>query len=223
MANKKILGIDTSTENCTVTLYGNRTVLETRKETGKNRHNRVVATFIKEIISEAGMKIADLDGIAVNIGPGSFTGLRIGLSIAKGLAFATEIPLLPVKSIAILREKIRQKGKKLIFIRSHKDNIYYSSVSGSKEQNLNSEINYGTVEEVLQSHRDIDSYWGNYSFESMEKQGELNITYPDAQTLVHIADREFEKLSEKSKSDLEPYYLTNFEAKKWKPGIKKRG
>lgn len=94
MTGPLILHIETSTDICSVALSeGDRQL--SLVESGQERsHASLLNTFIRQSIAEAGKDIKDLDGIAVSKGPGSYTGLRIGVSTAKGLAYALQIPLL---------------------------------------------------------------------------------------------------------------------------------
>ena len=83
MAN--ILHIETATQVCSIALSGDGKVLSMRESREKNIHSSVVAVFIDEIMKEAGMGYRELDAISVSKGPGSYTGLRIGVSTAKGI------------------------------------------------------------------------------------------------------------------------------------------
>jgi len=221
MAKKKILGIDTSTENCSVALCEGDSILWTKTEKGKNKHNRVLAAFIKKILQKTEINITDLDGVAVNIGPGSFTGLRIGLSTAKGLVFPEDTPLLPIQTFSVLKKKTNSSEDRIVFIRSHKNNIYYSLLSDNQNV-LDNEVDYGTVDEILEEYKNIHYFQGNYEFEEMQKRGRLEIVYPDASVLCKVARQNYRKLVRRDRENLEPFYLTNFEAKKWKPGIKQK-
>lgn len=91
---KYILHIDTSAETAVVALGGDGRLLASKENTEARNHASVLNTFIGDVLADAGLKLADLSAIAVCGGPGSYTGLRIGLSTAKGLCYALDIPLL---------------------------------------------------------------------------------------------------------------------------------
>jgi tRNA threonylcarbamoyladenosine biosynthesis protein TsaB len=97
----KVLGIDTATGLASVALLdGDRVLAETRSETAGHRADLLV--LVDDVCSRAGVAGRDLDGVAIGAGPGSFTGLRIGMATAKGIAFAAQRPLWAVSSLAAL-------------------------------------------------------------------------------------------------------------------------
>ncbi len=98
----KILALDTATPSCSVAVIENGSVcaeLTTRKN---QTHSKHLMETIDSVMSSAGLGICDLDGFAVTIGPGSFTGLRIGISTIKGLAFAVDKPVVGISSLEAL-------------------------------------------------------------------------------------------------------------------------
>ncbi len=94
-----ILQIETATASCSVALAMDGIVLGCRQVNERNIHAEVITLFIDELISNAGVKYADLDAIAVSCGPGSYTGLRIGVSTAKGLCFALDKPVVAIETL----------------------------------------------------------------------------------------------------------------------------
>lgn len=221
MTKKYILGIDTATKQCSVTLTRNEDILASESGIGRAVHNQKLAGFIDTVMQKSEVNFQQLDGIAVNIGPGSFTGLRIGLSTAKGLAFPHDIPILPISAFTILQKSAAsQEGKSLLFIRSHKDNIYYQIHNSKSDLNLSPSIDYSTVEEVITAHPEVNTFLGNHEFEAFLQKNNMEILYPHSRYSCQIGYRFFDELAQKSSPELEPYYLTNFEAKKWKPGVK---
>lgn len=96
-----ILCIETGTDVCSVALSLNGKPVSLREETGRD-HARKVAVFTDELLKEASVDPDELDAIAVGKGPGSYTGLRIGASFAKGLCYALNIPLIAVDSLLSL-------------------------------------------------------------------------------------------------------------------------
>ena len=100
----KLLGIDTATEACSVALTGvGDTILERYKIEPKG-HSNLVLPMIDGLLSDSGISHHDLDAIAVDTGPGSFTGIRIGIGIAQGLSFGLELPLIGISSLMVLAE-----------------------------------------------------------------------------------------------------------------------
>ncbi len=92
----KILLIETATRVCSVGVCDSGGMLSLREEHKPNSHASLVAVFIEEILRELGLKPSDLDAVAVSMGPGSYTGLRIGVSSAKGLCYAIKKPLIAI-------------------------------------------------------------------------------------------------------------------------------
>ena len=93
-----ILCIETGTDVCSVALSKDGRPVSLREEAGRE-HARNVAVFTEELFRETGLDMRDLDAVAVGRGPGSYTGLRIGTSFAKGLCYALGIPLVAVDSL----------------------------------------------------------------------------------------------------------------------------
>ena len=100
MAN--ILNIETSTEVCSVALTSEGQVLDHRENYEGQTHATMLSQYVKEMLDYARTREMKLDAIAVSIGPGSYTGLRIGLSEAKGLAFGLNVPLIGVNTLQLL-------------------------------------------------------------------------------------------------------------------------
>jgi len=97
----KILAIETATESCSVALSLNG-VLSSKREISPTGHSKLVLGMVSELLQRQGLQLEDLDAIAVDTGPGSFTGLRIGIGIAQGLAFGASLPVMAVSSLAAL-------------------------------------------------------------------------------------------------------------------------
>ena len=94
-----ILNIETATGVCSVALAKDGQLLGLKESNTKNSHVSVLTLFIDEIIKTSGISLSELDAIAVSKGPGSYTGLRIGVAAAKGLCYALEKPLIGVSTL----------------------------------------------------------------------------------------------------------------------------
>ena len=102
-----ILCLETATTNCSVALSENGSVIAFREDTSKQySHAERLHVFINEVLEETEYGLSDLDAIAVSKGPGSYTGLRIGVSAAKGLCFSLDVPLLAIPTLAILASQV---------------------------------------------------------------------------------------------------------------------
>ena len=104
-----ILCLETATPTCSVALNdGNRT-LALRECKGQNAHSEKITIFIQEVLDEAGIGYDQLDAIAVSQGPGSYTGLRIGVSTAKGICYAADKPLLAIDTLQAMALGMRAR------------------------------------------------------------------------------------------------------------------
>lgn len=102
-----ILCLETATTNCSVALSENGSVIAFREDTSKQySHAERLHVFINEVLEEVQYSLSDLDAIAVSKGPGSYTGLRIGVSAAKGLCFSLDVPLLAIPTLTILASQV---------------------------------------------------------------------------------------------------------------------
>ena len=102
-----ILSIETSTTNCSVALSKNDKVIAFKEYNDVNySHSELLHQFILEFLNLAELKIEDLSAVAISKGPGSYTGLRIGVSAAKGLCYALNIPLISIDTLESLSYQI---------------------------------------------------------------------------------------------------------------------
>lgn len=103
-----ILAIETSTPACSVALVvGDAKFFRYSEE--PRSHTRLIMGMIDDVLREAGITVDGLDAVAVTVGPGSFTGLRIGFSTAQGLAFGADIPVIPVSTLQVMAQTYRRK------------------------------------------------------------------------------------------------------------------
>lgn len=102
-----ILNIETATTNCSVAISKGESVIKLKEDSRNGySHAEKLHVFIEEALKEAGIVKTDLDAVAISKGPGSYTGLRIGVSAAKGLAFALDVPLLSVSTLESLAQQV---------------------------------------------------------------------------------------------------------------------
>ena len=99
---ERIILIETSTALCSTALTENGAIVSYRESSAPKAHASLTAVFIQEMLAEKGLTIADCDAVCVSMGPGSYTGLRVGVSTAKGLCFGSGKPLIAVGTLDTL-------------------------------------------------------------------------------------------------------------------------
>ncbi|MFI3318023.1 MAG: tRNA (adenosine(37)-N6)-threonylcarbamoyltransferase complex dimerization subunit type 1 TsaB [Rikenellaceae bacterium] len=104
-----ILAIETGSNICSVALARDGELLALRESEGRDHASRV-AVFAQELLAECGVELSQLDAVALGSGPGSYTGLRIGSSFAKGLCYGLSIPLIAVGSLELLSAQVVESG-----------------------------------------------------------------------------------------------------------------
>lgn len=119
----KILGFDTSTEACTVGLYNDGSVTS-RFELTPRRHTECVLPWSEELLAQSAITKQALDVIAVGIGPGAFTGVRLAVSIAQGMALGLSIPVIGVSTLACIAQACQHDGLIVVLMDARMDECY---------------------------------------------------------------------------------------------------
>ena len=125
MRIKKILAIETSSINCGVAIIDEKKVLSIVEDNCPRKHNENLPGFIKSVFLQSNLDLNQIDAIAISIGPGSFTGLRIGLGFAKGMAFSKDLPLIPVPSLLALAFSLKEFLPTNGISYSHSNKVFY--------------------------------------------------------------------------------------------------
>ena len=132
-----ILAIETSTQWCSVAIYFSEEHYFSRHEKIDNKASQFILPWIKDLMLESSVQWSDIKAIAVSIGPGSFTGIRLGIGVAQGLAFARKIPLVPVSSLDgmlanhlyIVKNEISPQKLMHLLLDARMEQAYYGSYS----------------------------------------------------------------------------------------------
>lgn len=110
-----ILNIETATKNCSVSLAQDGKIVALSEFAGEGYlHAEKLHVFIAEVLEQGGIAMADVNGVAVSMGPGSYTGLRIGVSAAKGLCYALTIPLIAIDTLELVARRIQPENGLII-------------------------------------------------------------------------------------------------------------
>lgn len=121
----KILAVETSTKKLGIAIADQGTILGEHKGKGELRHCQDLVPNINKLLKDLSLKLTDLDGFAISIGPGSFTGLRVGVSILKGLNIATDIPIISVPTLDVIAHNAKDSTIPIcVIIDARKNNLY---------------------------------------------------------------------------------------------------
>jgi tRNA threonylcarbamoyladenosine biosynthesis protein TsaB len=123
-----ILNIETSSKNCSVCLSSKGNLVTSfNLEDESYRHSELLTASIQNILNENNLDVSGLSAVSVGIGPGSFTGLRIGFSVAKGLCYPHNIDLIGISSLKIIANSVVKENKNIISLIKDKGEHYYVS------------------------------------------------------------------------------------------------
>ena len=214
-----ILNLETATTNCSVSLAKSGVVIALKEHNSPNySHSEQLHVFIEDVLREACMERTDLDAVAVSKGPGSYTGLRIGVSAAKGLCFALDIPLISVPTLRSMAEQAKDSEVDFII-----------PVLDARRMEVYSQVFDNALMEVRETRAEIvafDSFQdylgkgkvmllGSGAEKCIDVVGLNNAIYkteivPSAKQMGRLS---FAKYKEKAFEDVayfEPYYLKDF-------------
>ena len=123
-----ILNLETSSKNCSVCLSSKGKLIQSfDSEDDSYRHSELLTSSIQDILNENNLGVKDLSAVSIGIGPGSFTGLRIGFSVAKGLCYPHNINLIGISSLKIIANSVIKENKNIISLIKDKGEHYYIS------------------------------------------------------------------------------------------------
>ncbi len=121
----KLLAIETSTRNLSLALAGEGGVIREYRGDAVLRHSQDLVPNLRILLREAATELADISCFAISIGPGSFTGLRVGAAMVKGLNFVTKIPIAAVPTLDVIADKLKDSGGYIgVLIDARKNNLY---------------------------------------------------------------------------------------------------
>jgi len=220
-----ILNIETATEVCSVALCNNGVVICKRETSDQNSHSELITTFVEEILFETKTKISQIEAIGLSMGPGSYTGLRIGTSTAKGLCYALDIPLIAISTIEAIAfgtiENINNENALYCPMIDARRMEVYSAIFDSKlnqiepiEANI---IDENSFKAILLNRKTY------FSGNGAEKCRSILSNYDNAQIvdikassthLAKLSEIKFNKNQFENLAYFEPFYLKDFIAAK---------
>lgn len=223
----KILYLETSSKNCSVAISDNEKLLCLTEEVSENyKQSESLHTFVEWALEGAGISLKDIEAVSLGKGPGSYTGLRIGASSAKGFCYGLKIPLLAVNSLESMIEPFLGKNYDFIIplVDARRMEVYtamYDGKTGKELSETEAKILDETSFEELKEKKVI--FVGDGAKKAKEvlqlPNADFNEeVYPSAQFLIR---KTLEKINRKEFEDIayfEPFYLKDFHGvKKKKP------
>lgn len=225
-----ILNIETSTEVCSVSLAKNGNLVVLKESSEGFNHSKSLTVFIEELFQGNNLKIKSLDAVAVSKGPGSYTGLRIGVSVAKGLCYGLDIPLVSVCSLEMMAvhtvgnlEKYVPERSSLPFlfcpmIDARRMEVYTAlyTQEGKEIRPVSAEIiEENFLSELLDNHQIL--FFGNGAGKCKERINHKNALFAgppatSAQFMQAISEVKFKNEEFEDVAYFEPFYLKNFVA-----------
>ncbi len=212
-----ILNIETATKNCSVSIAKNgETILCKQIAEQGYTHAEKLHVFIEEILIESKIAFKELNAIAVSQGPGSYTGLRIGVSAAKGLCYALEIPLIAVDTLTVLACQVKYLDGMIIPMIDARRMEVYSAIFNSEK------VKIREVRAEILTPESYSSFSEKIYFvgDSSEKAKAIlnkpnfyfldNIIFPSANEMSAISFAKFKKYIFEDVAYFEPYYLKDF-------------
>lgn len=228
-----ILCLETATPVCSVALNDGCCTLALRETEGQNAHSEKITNFIREVMETAGIDYRQLDAVAVSKGPGSYTGLRIGVSTAKGICYAADLPLMAIDTLeamalgmkAKLGSQITENDLLVPMIDARRMEVYSAIFDASMNKIKDTEamvIDEKSFAELRQNHR----LWlfgdGAPKLSKLfENQCNINIIdgfKPSAAYMLPLAEKALKEHDFVDVAYFEPFYLKDFIA--GKPHVK---
>jgi len=212
-----ILSIESSTKNCSVSLSNQGELLALKEiNNGQFSHSEFLHVFIKELMEENAVSFEDLLAVAVSMGPGSYTGLRIGVSAAKGICFSVDCPLIALDSLDVLAQQGLGEGAILIPVIDARRDEVYTAVFDKLGKRLE------PTEALILNDRSYNAYQKSkrvflgdavdklVDYIQIKKDDVLISTYPSARELGQLAWQKFQQKDFEDVAYFEPYYLKDF-------------
>jgi tRNA threonylcarbamoyladenosine biosynthesis protein TsaB len=221
-----IICLETATNLCSVALCDSAGVISLRESDEQKSHASMLTVFIDEILKENDLKASDLNAVAVSKGPGSYTGLRIGVSVAKGIAYAASIPLIGIETmfsmfwgISGYKNSNLFSDKSSLFcpmLDARRMEVYYAiyDSEGKIIKNISAEIiTEDTFNNIQESQKLV--LFGDGASKCKETIKRKNIHFADdyhisAAHMYHPVNKAIKELRYENVAYFEPFYLKDF-------------
>ena len=220
-----ILGIETSTKNCSVALFKDGIVIaEMESITDSYTHAEQLTLFIQDVIDSANISLNKVEAVALSMGPGSYTGLRIGTSTAKGLCYALDIPLIAISTLKAMAFAIGKNENSAIYcpmIDARRMEVFSALYDSNNKQVRGVQADVVDENTYTEFLADETIFFGDGSLKCQEIINHKNAKFieginPSAKNLGILANTKFENKDFENVAYFEPYYLKDFVAGKKK-------
>jgi tRNA threonylcarbamoyladenosine biosynthesis protein TsaB len=223
----KLLAIDTSSQACSIALFDGDKV-HSQHQIAPMQQAQLILSMIETLLQSAGVELKQLDALAFGCGPGSFTGVRIATSVIQGLAFAMDIPVIPVSSLAALAQSAYQDlgwQKLLVGVDARMQEVYWAAyqVNASGLVDLVGKEMVCAPQQVVipagEGWCGVGNAWEVYHDELPVKPAQQDaLRVPAATAILQLATEKYKKKDWVSPADAMPIYLRDTVAfKKNKP------
>ncbi len=220
----RILNIETSTTVCSVNIAENGKKMIGKETMIQNSHSKVLTVFIEEILKETNLKIKDFDAVAVSKGPGSYTGLRIGVSVAKGIAYGAGKKLISVNTLQNMawgaKQFLKPEGNILFapMIDARRMEVYTQLFDN--ELNSVNKISAEIIDEqsfLKELEQKKIYFFGDGAAKCKETITHKNAVfieelYPSADYMIEFSEKAFNENNFEDVAYFEPFYLKDFVA-----------
>lgn len=218
-----ILCIETSTKVCSVALHNNGQLVAFKESFVPNSHSELINIFINDVLNEPKLDKKELSAICISSGPGSYTGLRIGLSTAKGLCYALDIPLLAIDTLKGLSQRVVEGDFNLDdnaiicpMLDARRMEVYCSTYSINGETLSEPEakiLDENSFNETLSKQKMFFLGDGSVKVKGIIKHQNANFkddVLPSAVSFGNLAYAKFQKSEFEDLAYFEPFYLKEF-------------
>lgn len=212
-----IINIETATKNCSVAIAkdGSTILCKESHEAGFS-HSEKLHVFIEECLQELQLASKDLEAVAVSQGPGSYTGLRIGVSAAKGLCFALDIPLIAIDTLKVIASQLTISEGVIIPMIDARRMEVYSAIFNSKLEKIREVKAEILTEKSFLENSETLHFVGDCAEKSKTVLTNQNfvfhdeIVFPSAKEMSALSFKKFQEKDFEDVAYFEPYYLKDF-------------
>lgn len=206
----KIIGIETATDICGVCIIHDGKIIDTEELILFRDHAEKLPILANKILKNNNLKMNDFNSVAVSNGPGSFTGLRIGLSFAKALAFSNNLPIVPIPTLYSIANNLDFTNSKIkILLHSHATNVYFQNfeIKNSQIKEL-SKPTLSSWDKLIINNTDFKIF--HYGCEKLIQSELIKPIKPSSKSIVITANQEYKKFCMHDFGDLQPNYVSAF-------------